>query len=197
MPLNLVNLSAIVVGALVALLVDLGLALFGAGVGFTLFRFEEGEGTGLGAVILGGLFALFATIVVFYLAGYVSARLANIGRSFEATLHGIASFALATFVMLFAAGLFGGSAVGGALGGGASYMEEARAKETSARLERRVQFDDESLAQLRQGAATANFTAFGYLVAGLLASMAGARKGNRSVKQANIERPFTGSDLAA
>src|SRR5690606_30766270 len=137
-------------------------------------------------------------IVVFYLAGYVSARMANVGRLFEATLHGIASFALATFVMLFAAGIFGGSAVGGALGGGASYIESSYNSYRESRVDgRRVQFDEENLAQLRQGAATANFTAFGYLLAGLAASVAGARRGNRSGKRANVERPFTGSDLAA
>lgn len=106
------DFSAITIGALVGLLVDISLTAFGAGVGLISIPWEDGAVSGTAAIasLVVGLGLIGA--ISFAVGGYVAGRLAGGFSRWHSGLHGVAAFALATVFTVTA-----GSAIGFSLAG--------------------------------------------------------------------------------
>lgn len=105
-----INLSAIFIGAVVALVVDMAFMLLGSAVGFAAIPFSSGLSTG--AVLGASVYAVVTAIASFFIGGYVTTRCCGIRQRWDAAFHGVASFCLATVVV----SLFMGSALASTMG---------------------------------------------------------------------------------
>ncbi|MCE5277939.1 MAG: hypothetical protein ABFD92_00810 [Planctomycetaceae bacterium] len=101
--------GAIFAGAVIAISVQLLLAVLGAAIGISVFGTTEGEVArtiGIGAII----WWVIATLASLFCGGLVAAKLAGTRRPFEGTLHGAVTWGVATL----ASALLLGTLVGGA-----------------------------------------------------------------------------------
>jgi hypothetical protein len=114
--LRRVSWGAIIAGVVVALAIQVLLAMLGAGVGLaTIEPAQQGDNPsatsmGIGAAIwwaLSGIVAAFA-------GGWVAARLAGVPSREAGMLHGVATWAAATLVVLYLLSSTASSIVGGA-----------------------------------------------------------------------------------
>jgi hypothetical protein len=152
------NVGSIAVGAVIALLTDLGFTFLGSGLGLGGLQALPGEPVGPGVIVGVGLFTTTAMLVSAFIGGYVAGRTSPALYDWEAGLHGLASFGLAAVVMVF---LFGSSA---ALGVGGV------------------------LARLGLGPSGVSFVALGLLFLGSLASTWGGLVGLRGALKAARSR---------
>lgn len=92
--------SAIVAGALVAMVVELTLFLLGVAVGLTVVgahtTAETAKGTGIGT----GLWWIVSNIISLFLGGWVAGRQCLSGDRSTAAIHGLSAWALATLLWL-------------------------------------------------------------------------------------------------
>jgi hypothetical protein len=109
------SLNAVVVGALIGLIVDLGFTLLGTGLGLGNIEADPVDGIGAGTYALIGLFTAAAMAISFTAAGYVAARSSPATQRWDAAVHGLAAFALAALTMVFVIGSSAGLGVGGVL----------------------------------------------------------------------------------
>ena len=108
-----VSLGAIVVGALIALVLNFTMTLIGAAVGVSSIKLDAQELPSTGTLVVFALFALLTAFAVFYIAGYVSAKLApSRTDKFTKSMHGLAAFALAILVIVYAMGTSASSVLG-------------------------------------------------------------------------------------
>jgi hypothetical protein len=114
--LRRVSWGAIIAGVVIALAIQVLLAMLGAGVGLaTIEPAQQGDNPsatsmGIGAAIwwaLSGIVAAFA-------GGWVAARLAGVPSQEAGMLHGVATWAAATLVVLYLLSSTASSIVGGA-----------------------------------------------------------------------------------
>lgn len=108
--------GAIFAGAVVAIVVQLGLSLMGLGLGFGAFDPATDGDTLSGLGIGAGIWLLVSTIVALFTGGYVAGRMAGLPRRPDGLLHGIVSWAVVTlltfYLMTSAVGTLLSSAVG-------------------------------------------------------------------------------------
>jgi len=109
------SLSAITVGALLGLAVDLGFTLLGSGLGLGAIEADPLGAVGSGTLVGLGIFTVTAMLVAFFVAGYVAARTSPALVKFDAVIHGLSAFSLASLVMVFMLGSSAALGVGGVL----------------------------------------------------------------------------------
>jgi hypothetical protein len=98
------NFGAIFAGTVIALVIGIAITLFSGGFALATFRLERGEVPGEWMLI--GVAAITAITSSFF-GGYIATRLSHVDRRFDATMHALSTFALAT---ILAIGLLGPSA---------------------------------------------------------------------------------------
>ena len=114
--LRRVSWGAILTGVVVALAVQVLLAMLGAGIGLaTIEPTQQGDnpsatGMGIGAAIWWALSGIIAA----FLGGWVASRLAGQPSREAGMLHGLAAWAVATLVVLYLVSSAAGSLIGGA-----------------------------------------------------------------------------------
>jgi hypothetical protein len=114
--LRRVSWGAILTGVVVALAVQVLLAMLGAGIGLaTIEPTQQGDnpsatGMGIGAAIWWALSGIIAA----FLGGWVASRLAGQPSREAGMLHGLAAWAVATLVVLYLVSSTAGSLIGGA-----------------------------------------------------------------------------------
>jgi len=118
-PQKRISWGAVFAGALLALVLQLGLSLLGAGIGLsTIDPLQERNpvsGLGTGAIIWYGI----STLVALYVGGLVAGRLAGAPRRTDGLLHGLLTWGLVTlFTFYLLTTAVGGiiSGVGGVAG---------------------------------------------------------------------------------
>ncbi|HEX5044121.1 MAG TPA: hypothetical protein VFV75_14530, partial [Candidatus Polarisedimenticolaceae bacterium] len=117
-PRSRVSWGALFAGVVVALATQLLLAALGMAIGFTaLDPGDRGSAFGVGA----GIWWLLSGLIALFLGGWTAGRLANPTRKLDASLHGFATWALATLISAWMLT----SAVGGVMGGAWSAVSTA------------------------------------------------------------------------
>ncbi|UYY78710.1 hypothetical protein [Sphingomonas sp. R1] len=112
-PVPRVSWSAILAGAVIALAVELMLALLGAAIGFSTIDPAQNSGPSAGGLGIGALaWWTVSSVIALGLGSYGAARVAKLRRRFDGAAHGLAIWALTlllTFYLLT-------SAIGGLVG---------------------------------------------------------------------------------
>lgn len=98
------NFNAILVGAIFALLLDLAFTMLGGTIGLVAYSFDQAESPGTWLWYATVAYTVITAVVIFGVAGYVAGRLARVREPWEAMIHGLASFSLATIVVVSALG---------------------------------------------------------------------------------------------
>jgi hypothetical protein len=104
--------GAIFAGVAMILVIQLGLALLGSGIGLTAINPGEGNlrAIGIGALI----WWMISGLIAFYVGGWTAGRLAGIPRQGDGVLHGLLTWAVTTLLMF----LFLTTTIGAIIGGG-------------------------------------------------------------------------------
>jgi len=101
-------------GLIVAIMVNLVLALLGMAIGLgTLNPAQEANpfaGLGMGAAI----WWVVSSLIALFLGGWVAGRMAGVPRGFDGAVHGVLTWGLATLVTFFLIGTALGHIIGGA-----------------------------------------------------------------------------------
>ena len=103
--------GAILAGAILALMIQFMLGLFGLGVGLS-----SPTGPASGIVSLGGLWAVFVVLVGVFAGAFAAARFAGIPSRIDGALHGIVTWAVTALLALYLLTSGAASLVGGAFG---------------------------------------------------------------------------------
>ncbi len=98
------RLSAVVVGSLVCMVMQLALTLLGSGFGLSLIDLRGGSVPGNSLALGAAFFALISIVLSFFTGGYISGRLADQRTKFSAGVHGLAVFALVSLSAVFFVG---------------------------------------------------------------------------------------------
>lgn len=107
------RLSAVVVGGLVCMVMQLALTLLGSGFGLSLIDLRGGSVPGNSLALGAAVFVLISLVFSFFTGGYISGRLADQRTKFSAGVHGLAVFALVSLSAVFFVGTNIAPAVGG------------------------------------------------------------------------------------
>lgn len=101
-PTSRASFAAIVIGALIAVLIDVAFGLLGAGLGLNTLPLQQGMDTSHRVATVG--LAFVAGVLAFSAGGYIAGRLAPTEGNWSAAVHGIAAFALALFSVSYLTG---------------------------------------------------------------------------------------------
>jgi hypothetical protein len=112
-----VSWGAIFAGAVVALVVQLTLAMLGLGIG--LYAYDPGAGSPAGLGIGAMIWWVLSAIVALFFGGWVASRLSGIQTKTAGVLHGFVTWGLATLATVYLMT----STVGAFLGGGMSLIQ--------------------------------------------------------------------------
>ena len=105
--------SALLVGTVIALAVELMLGLLGAGIGFSAIN-PQGDGASAGGLGIGALlWWTVSTVIALGAGAYGAAMVANSRRKIDGAMHGLAIWALTLLVTFYLLT----SAIGGLVGG--------------------------------------------------------------------------------
>jgi hypothetical protein len=99
-----VSLSAIAVGTIFALILNLTFTMIGGAIGLASYSLDGSDSPNTLLWLAVIVYAAISSIAVFALSGYASARLSGTRRTWEAVMHGIATFSLATLLVVSAIG---------------------------------------------------------------------------------------------
>ncbi|NDW06106.1 hypothetical protein [Jiella pacifica] len=123
-----VSWGAILAGAILALMIQFMLGLFGLGVGLS-----SPTGTASGIVSVGGLWAVFVVLVGVFAGAFAAGRFAGVPSRIDGALHGVVTWAVTALLALYLLSSGAASLVGGAFGVlGQSVGEMATAAEALA-----------------------------------------------------------------
>lgn len=112
-----ISWGSIFAGVAVTLILQLLFALLGLSIGLT--QVNPGEGGVSAALGIGaGIWWVATSLISLFFGGWAAGRLAGVPRRFDGALHGILSWALATFLTI----MFLSSLLGSILGGGFSLL---------------------------------------------------------------------------
>jgi len=109
-----VSWGAILAGTVVAMVVQIALALLGLGIGMGVMAPNADAMTGLG--IGAGIWLIISTLISLYIGGFVAARLAGLPSKPDGVLNGIVVWALATLLSIYLATSAAGTVVSGISG---------------------------------------------------------------------------------
>lgn len=110
-----ISWGSVFAGVAVAAILQLLFALLGLGVGLSTINVAQGDAPVMGLSIGAGIWWVVSSLISLFLGGWVAGRLAGIPRSFDGALHGVLTWAIATFLLIYFLGTAMGSLFGGAL----------------------------------------------------------------------------------
>lgn len=113
-----VSWGAIIVGALIALSLQMLLNLLGLGIGASSINVASGSTPGEGLAIGAGVWFAVAALISLFAGGWVSGRLAGVPNRNDGMLHGFATWSVSSILTV----ILLSSAVGGIIGGSASML---------------------------------------------------------------------------
>jgi len=113
-----VSWGAIIVGAVIALSLQMLLNLLGLGIGASSINVASGSTPGEGLAIGAGVWFAVAALISLFAGGWVSGRLAGIPNRNDGMLHGFATWSVSSILTV----VLLSSAVGGIIGGSASML---------------------------------------------------------------------------
>lgn len=146
--LRRVSWGAILAGAILALMIQFMLGLFGLGVGLS-----SPGGSASGIFSVSGLWAVLVVLVGVFVGAFAAGRFAGIPSRIDGALHGVVTWAVTALLALYLLSSGAASLVGGAFGVlGQSVETMARAAETLAP-------GSSSLADVLEGSAQPLFAA--------------------------------------
>jgi hypothetical protein len=102
--------GAIFAGVVMVMVIQLSLALLGAGIGLTAVNPDNAKAIGIGAIT----WWMLSGLVAFYFGGWAAGRLAGIPSRTDGILHGLITWGATTLIMF----IFLTSTVGALIGGG-------------------------------------------------------------------------------
>jgi len=116
--LNKVSWGAIFAGVVVALVVQVLLTMFGAGVGIATLDPATGDNPAASTFsIVGGIWYVLSGIAAAFIGGYVAARMSGKTDPTTGALHGLTTWAFTTLLVLYFLTSTVGALVGGAFSG--------------------------------------------------------------------------------
>lgn len=108
-----ISWGSVFAGTAVTLISQLLFSLLGLAVGMSAVNPAQGDvpvaGLGLGAA----LWWVFTSLISLFLGGWTAARLAGVPRRFDGCLHGVLTWSISTFLMIFLLGTVLGNLIGG------------------------------------------------------------------------------------
>ncbi len=110
-----ISWGAVLAGVAIILVVQLAMAMLGAGIGFSLVEpvaRETPQPTSIG--IGAGIYWIVSAIISLVAGGWVAGRLAGVPRPFDAMIHGLLAWSVATLLTLYLLTTAVGGLVGGA-----------------------------------------------------------------------------------
>lgn len=113
-----VSWGAILVGAVIALSLQMLLNLLGIGIGASSINVSNGSTPGEGLAIGAGIWFAIAALISLCAGGWVSGRLAGIPNRNDGMLHGFATWSVSSILTV----VLLSSVVGGIIGGSASML---------------------------------------------------------------------------
>jgi hypothetical protein len=123
MLLNKVSWGAIFAGVAVALVTQVLLTMLGAGIGIATLDPGTGDNPEASTFsIIAGIWWVLSGIVASYLGGYIAARMSGKTLATSGALHGLATWAVTTLLVLYLLTSTVGSIIGGAFSGIASVV---------------------------------------------------------------------------
>lgn len=112
----MISWGAIIAGALVAFIINIGLLSLGSGIGFTSFDPAAGDSLGRGALIMAGIYTVVTALLSFFAGAFVSAKMAGYRVRTVSALHGLSSWAVVSTLTVLLVGMGIGKIAGAALG---------------------------------------------------------------------------------
>lgn len=110
-----ISWGSIFAGVVVAAISQLLFSLLGLGIGLSTVNPAESGAPVMGLSIGAGIWWVVSSLVSLFIGGWVAGRLAGIPRAFDGALHGVLTWAIATFLLIYFLGTAMGSLFGGAL----------------------------------------------------------------------------------
>lgn len=109
-----ISWASIFAGVAVVAIAQLLFTLLGLGIGLTTVNPTEGA-PGMGLGIGAGIWWVISSLLSLFIGGWVAGRMAGVPRGFDGVLHGVLTWAIATFLLIYFLGTAMGSLFGGAL----------------------------------------------------------------------------------
>ncbi len=104
--------GAITAGIVMVLVIQLSLALLGAGIGLSAINPDNAKAVGIGALT----WWMLSGLVAFYFGGWTASRLAGIPSRTDGILHGLVTWGTTTLVVFFLLTSTVGALIGGGFG---------------------------------------------------------------------------------
>lgn len=110
-----ISWGSIFAGVAVATVSQLLFALLGLAIGLSTINPTTEQQPMAGLTIGTAIWWVISSLISLFLGGWVAGRLAGIPRRFDGVLHGVVTWAVATFLLIYFLGTAVGSLLGGAL----------------------------------------------------------------------------------
>lgn len=111
-PFNRINWGAIIGGTIIGILFQILLSLLGIAIGLTVV--DAGDRVGSGFAIGTGIYMIIATVISVFIGAFATGRFTGTASRYDSMLHGVATMALITIVILFTIGIGVSKMIGGA-----------------------------------------------------------------------------------
>lgn len=110
-----ISWGGIFAGVAVTAISQLLFSLLGLGIGLSTIN-PTGDGAPVMGLSIGaGIWWVVSSLISLFIGGWVAGRMAGMPRAFDGVLHGVLTWAIATFLLIYFLGTAMGSLFGGAL----------------------------------------------------------------------------------
>ncbi len=92
--------SAILLGALIAIALQVLMGFLGSALGLSVLDLREGNLPGTGVLVSVGIFAVLSVGFSFLVGGYIASRMSHQKLRFDSVIHGLGIWAVVTFLMM-------------------------------------------------------------------------------------------------